>query len=124
MVSGMALMFVGFYIIRNKKKYKGWLDLHKKVMAAGALLAGVGLITGITMVMQGSGVHLRVPHTWIGVLTLVFLTVTLVVGFVYIKSPGKRKKKLRPNKIWMGRMTIALMVVALAFGILTVLFDL
>ena len=122
MVLGVALMLWGFVIARRKGK--GWMKLHHKVMTAAAVSSAIGLGTGIYMVAVGSGVHLRLPHSWIGAVTLVMALVTLSLGLGYLKAKGPRKKKLRTPKIWMGRVTVTLMVATTAMGVLTVLFGL
>ena len=122
MTLGVVLMLFGFTIVRGKKK--DWQERHRKVMTVAAVSAGIGLLTGVGMVMQTTGVHLRLPHTWIGVVTLAAVAVTVTLGYIWRSSEPKRKKSLRPVKIWMGRTTVTLMVVTMVFGILTVVLGL
>ena len=118
MVAGLALMLWGFAIIR--KKEKGWLDRHRKVMTAAAVFSGLGLVFGIGMVIQSGGPHLRLPHTWIGAVTLVLVLLTVVEGYVWKRSKPATKKRIRPIKIWLGRLTVVLMMVTTVSGALTV----
>jgi hypothetical protein len=118
MTLGVVLMLYGYTIVRGKQK--GWLDRHRKVMTAAAVFAGLGLLFGIGMVIQTTGVHLRLPHTWIGVVTLVSVGITVTLGHVWKRSDADGKLRLRPIKLWMGRTTLTLMVLTMVLGILTV----
>lgn len=122
MLVGVALMFWGFAIVR--KKEKGWMDRHRKVMTTAAVFGGLGLLFGIGMVIQSGGPHLRLPHTWLGAVTLAVAMVTLAMGYGYTKVEPKRKKAMRKPKIWMGRITVGLMVATTMLGALTVLLGL
>jgi hypothetical protein len=118
MTVGVVLMLYGYTIVRGKKK--GWLERHRKVMTVAAVSAGLGLVFGIGMVIQTTGIHLRLPHTWLGAVTLAMAAVTATLGYIWRSSDADRKLKLRPVKIWMGRTTLSLMVLTMVFGILTV----
>jgi hypothetical protein len=118
MTVGVVLMLYGFTVVRGKKK--GWLDRHRLVMTTAAALTGLGLVFGIGMVIQTSGVHLRLPHTWIGLVTLVIIGLTVTVGHIWRAADADRKLRLRPVKQWMGRTTITLIVITMLMGYLTV----
>jgi hypothetical protein len=119
---GIVLMVYGFTIVR--KKDKGWLDRHRKVMTAAAVFSALGLLFGIGMVIQNGGPHLRLPHTWIGAVTLVMVLLTFTEGHAWKRAEPKTKKRIRPIKIWLGRTTLTLMIVTMVLGILTALLGL
>lgn len=122
MTVGVLLMFYGFTLVR--KKERGWMEHHRRVMTAAAVLAGLGLLFGMGAVVQGGGPHLRLPHTWIGAVTLFVVTLTLIQGYQYRKATSKKRGRMRNTKIWLGRASLALMVLTMVLGVITVVLGL
>jgi uncharacterized membrane protein YidH (DUF202 family) len=120
---GVGLMLAGWWILTQKKKRKWWFKGHKWIMSGAVSSAIVGLATGIYMIEQSTGVHLRLPHTWIGLVTLIVSITVLAIGLVYTKAKKERKRKLRKVHLTMGYGGVALMVLTLVTGLLVVLLE-
>jgi len=66
------------------------------VMAAAVTVALAGIIIGIMMVENSTGVHLRVPHSYFGPLTFLVSLFALGVGFYFRYT--KNMKHKRPTR--------------------------
>ncbi|NIP35749.1 MAG: hypothetical protein GWN18_09230, partial [Thermoplasmata archaeon] len=118
MVAGMSLMLFGVTMIysKNTKRFMGtWFHHHKNWMSVGVSAAGVGLIIGFYMIATTTGVHLRVPHTWIGLLALVFSFLNLSLGVAFLKS--RKKKVIKKYHRQVGRVAVGLMVLTVITGL-------
>lgn len=122
MTTAVLLALWGYTIVRSKGR--GWAERHRKVQTVAATVASVGLVFGIAMVASGSGIHLRVPHAWFGVVTLAMVLTTVTLGYLWRRADAQGKARIRPVKLWMGRTTLVLLLLTLSFGILTVVLKL
>jgi len=119
MVTGLALMLFGVMMIYRKKSERfasTWFQHHKTMMSIGVVAAGAGLVLGFYMIASTTGVHLRIPHTWIGLLALVFAFANLSLGIAFLKS--RKKKVIKRYHRQVGRIAVALMVLTVASGLL------
>lgn len=110
------LMASGMLVARYGKKNKRWLSIHKPLGITAAFLGIVGLGLGIRMVALGSGIHLRVPHTWIGVAALISAVGAPLLGQGMFWAK-KGKAAIRKAHRWAGRAAILLMVAAIVMGL-------
>ena len=121
MTAGVALMLVGYWtLLQKKKKVRWWFKGHIRGMAAAVACSVVGLATGLYMVEGSTGVHLRVPHTWLGLVTLVLALLTLVNGYAFLRSK-ERKKQMRRAHVPMGLAAIVLMALTVVSGLFVAL---
>jgi hypothetical protein len=89
---GMILGTIALY----RRKWKLFLKFHMWIMAASVGSALIGIIIGIIMVENSTGVHLRVPHSYFGPLTFLVSLFALGIGF-YFKYTKNMKHK-RPTR--------------------------
>jgi hypothetical protein len=68
------------------------------------------------MVAQTSGVHLRVPHAWLALVTIVLLIATPILGQLFLKL-RKAKKQLRLAHHYCGRAALVLMGLTIILGL-------
>jgi heme A synthase len=118
-----ALMAIGFFFVlaalivaRTQRRKRWWLKVHQAVGIAGGLSMILGAIAAVASVASNpDGEHLRTPHTWVGALTVLTAILTLALGRLQFKIPGKataiRKAHrlcgrtlnvLSPIAIWLG----------------------
>lgn len=107
---GLLLMGIGVLFTYLKKQLKPWFLLHKIFTAVGLLSCSIGIISLVS-------IYLTILHSILGLVSLLFCLGALIggVGFLYVK---KNKKKLRTGHIWIARIGIFLMVIALILGIM------
>ena len=120
-ISAMALagagMIVGAYIARyRKKKAKKWLKQHKTFQWTSAVLATFGITTGIVMVQVTTGIHLRVPHSIIALVSFILIVSAIAVAYSFLKGK-KHKKQKRILHRWVGRATIVAWLTTIVFGL-------
>ena len=112
-----ACMIVGAYIARyRKKKTKNWLKQHKTFQWTSAVLAAIGITTGIIMVQVTIGIHLRVPHSIIALASFILIVSAITVAYGFLKGK-KYKKQKRILHRWVGRVTIIAWLTTILFGL-------
>jgi hypothetical protein len=113
---GGILMMIGMFIARFKKEQAWWFKTHRLIGLLSSLFLIIGLSIAIIMVISSTGVHFRVPHTWIALVSLIFAFSTPILGLSMVKL-GERGNKLRKIHRFFGRTTIILIIVTMIFGI-------
>jgi len=121
MVTATALFAATYVLLRLKKqKKKWWLEVHHYTGALAVVLAFVGFTFAYSMVASMGMGHLRILHAYLGLTTLIIVTVSLVGGFVYMYSKPLKRPMRKPH-IWVGAATIAMAAWTVAMGLLFVL---
>ena len=120
MSMALLLFLTGILVAKYGKKKKWWLKVHKSLEMTGGAFSLLGLASGIYMVRVTSGIHLRVLHTWVAVVTLVLLFAVPVIAQLFLKSklPASTKKILRPLHRWGGRTALILMIATVVLGLM------
>jgi hypothetical protein len=109
-------MVTGMFIARSRKKIRWWLKVHRPMGIAGAVTGVAGLVIASIMVASRSAVHLRVLHAWLGLITIIAIAATPIIGQAFLKLK-KDKKILRTTHRWMGRVSLALMLAVIILGL-------
>jgi hypothetical protein len=76
----------------------------------------LGLVSGIIFVEISSGRHLRLSHSWFGIVTLLLVLATPLLGQAFLKVKSN-KKRYRFLHSWSGRITLSLMGLTAYLGI-------
>jgi hypothetical protein len=63
--------------------------------------------------------HLRVPHSWVGLVALIFILLTPTLGFLQFTLKNMAVK-LKGFHRWSGRITICLMIINVVLGLLLI----
>jgi uncharacterized membrane protein YozB (DUF420 family) len=122
MTVGLGLMLLGVAMVYSKKRERfasTWFKHHKNSMAIGVSAAGAGLMMGVYMIAVSTGVHLRLPHTWLGLVALALAFVNLGLGIAFLKT--KKKKQIKRVHRQVGRAAVAFMVLTVVSGLVVVL---
>jgi uncharacterized iron-regulated membrane protein len=69
------------------------------------------------MVAVKSGIHLRVVHSWFGLLALPLILLSPVFGNVFLKAKKERKPFFRLAHRWLGRFALFVMLAAIFLGL-------
>ncbi len=111
-----VLLVTGMFIARNRKKIRWWLKAHRPMGIVGGVTGVAGVVLASIMVASRSGIHLRVLHAWLGVITIIAIAATPIIGQAFLKLK-KGKKMLRTTHRWMGRASLTLMLAVIIFGL-------
>jgi len=111
------LMVVGMLLARYLKRKKWWLKVHRRLGLSGGILGLLGLGLGAYMVEVTSGVHIKAVHTYVGLLTVVLIILTLIIGRSILKGKGGKQARLRLHR-WIGRVTLIMMLATIVLGLL------
>ncbi|MEE9116859.1 MAG: hypothetical protein V3U09_08185, partial [Thermoplasmata archaeon] len=109
---GFVLLVVTIVISTSMRKKKWWLKAHMSLGFLGAIFAILGLLWGLYMVSTWGAPHFRVPHAFLGLITITFAVIQPILGFLQSKS-----KKIRQVHRWMGRGLVMLMLLTMIAGL-------
>lgn len=116
MSASFVLLAAGMLFPRFFKHRKWWLKIHRRVGVVGGILGVVGVGLATYTIARTTGVHLRLPHSWIGLVTVVLIVVTPVYGQLMLKI-RKNTKRLRAVHRWLGRVTLLCMAATIVLGL-------
>lgn len=111
------LMLSGMIISRYLKKRRWWLKVHRAVGLTGGITGILGIVIAAYMVGATTGIHLRVGHSIVGLITVLVIILTPILGFVIFSAKPEYKKRVRLFHRWSGRITLIMMAVTITFGL-------
>jgi hypothetical protein len=110
------LMVAGMFVAKSRKKFRGWLKVHRPMGVVGAVTGAAGVILAGIMVSLRSGVHLRVTHASLGLVTIIVIIATPIIGQAFLKLKTG-KTVLRTTHRWIGRLSLTLMLAVIILGL-------
>jgi hypothetical protein len=113
---GFVLLVSAILMVQFGKKIPGWYRWHKRLAHTGTVLTIIALGIGVAMVQLSGGPHIRVSHAGIGVLTVVLLILTILLGYA--------KEKVRPPRLYLKTVHIISGLVTLLFLVFTIILGL
>lgn len=123
MTLGVGGMIAATIVLYNKKNWKWFFKFHIWVMTGATISGAIGLITGFIMVEASTGSHMRVPHSWLGLLTLLVTFFSLGIGFYFKYTKKMEHKKItRKIHIWSGRVGVGLFILTAISGFIQAIF--
>ncbi len=110
-------------IILFRRKWKYFFKFHMWVMSGSVISLSIGIISGFIMVQASTGSHIRVLHSWFGLLTLFVAVSSLgfALYFKYSKDP-KYKKITRSIHKYSGWAGVVMMILTALSGFIQALF--
>jgi hypothetical protein len=114
-----ACMFAGMLISRYFKKRRWWLKTHRLLGAGGALLGAAGIAAMAVMLSLLSASHLRIFHSYLGLVTLLGMLAAPLVGLGMLKARSGRQG-LRIFHRWLGRSVLLLMALTIVLGLIRI----
>jgi hypothetical protein len=117
MGTAALLLLVSMLIARRRRKDNSWLGKHKALGVVGPLLLAVGVGVAYAMVDSFGGDHFSVPHTWVGIAGVGLTLIMPLLGFSIFWMP-ERSSAIRPVHVWIGRITLLILLTAGVSGIL------
>ena len=115
MSAGFILLLSGFVVMRFHKT-SHWYKSHRLLESAGGTLAIAGLFVSITMVSLSGAPHLRYIHDLLGMITIILIISTLIIGFL-LNRTFKGRPGIRTTHRWLGGISIAFVAVNIFLGI-------
>ncbi|MBN1383030.1 MAG: hypothetical protein JXA41_15300 [Deltaproteobacteria bacterium] len=117
MAISMLCVAAGITIVKTPALKRRYFPYHRIAGIAGTVCVYLGLATAVVMVSIGMGQHVRVPHAWLGILTVLGMTATLALGFLQFTWKAKTQK-IRASHRWLGRAMALLLPAAAITGLI------
>jgi len=115
MSSGFMLLLSGFVVMRFHKT-SSWYRSHRILESVGGVLVIAGLVISITMITISGAPHLRYTHDLLGIITIILILVTLLLGYLMTGLLRGREER-RTTHRWQGGISIVLIGVNIVLGI-------
>ena len=115
MTTGFIFMLIGAYLARFMKGKTWWLKAHRAFGITGSIISFLGFFMAFYMVSLLIGIHFQVFHAYLGVITVIMVLMTPVLGFMQFKLKNHRPQ-VRIMHRWSGRITISLMAITMISG--------
>jgi uncharacterized membrane protein len=116
-------MFIGLVVllyaasISMKKKTNQWLKKHRMFALSGVTSVITGLIIMILFKESQGYPHLASPHAIGGLVTVIAVVITPILGYLITKGI----QKVKPIHKLSGRLTIILVAITIIFGFIRLL---
>jgi hypothetical protein len=118
MTLGLLSLSLGVSLLISAKRRAPRIPAHKTMNTLGAVFAILGLIFGILMIQLSTGEHFKVPHAFLGLVTIIFILITLRFGFILAKhDPEVDYVRFRSNHKWLGRIALILLIINILLGL-------
>jgi uncharacterized membrane protein len=118
MGTSFALMLTGTLLSMFNRKKKWRIKVHKNLNMTGSIAGIVALGIAVYMIQVSFGAHFSVIHSIIGLITLMLIVITPIMGMGILKVKSvENKKKLQAIHPWIGRITLVLMAVTIILGL-------
>jgi uncharacterized membrane protein YozB (DUF420 family) len=111
MASAVVLVISAFTIVRKKKT--GWFTRHRKMALLAVLSALLGFSAEFIFKTAMHYPHLKSPHAFAGVISLMLLIITPATGLLIASAP----KRYRAIHKTLGRITSVVVLVTAFMGI-------
>jgi uncharacterized membrane protein len=116
MGAGVILMSVGIYVAHFLRKKSWWLKIHRPLGITGVVCLAFGLLAAVVMVSQGEGRHIRIPHAWLGIVSIAFAMTTPALGHLQFKIRS-HSQQLRGWHRRIGYTAMILCILAILSGV-------
>jgi len=89
MAAGSLLVFTALIVAATLRRKRWWLLLHRSAGLAGTSVILLGAVAAVAAIAFYGGRHLRVPHTWLGAVTVVTALIVPVLGLLQFRLRAK-----------------------------------
>jgi hypothetical protein len=115
MCIGFLFLLTGFIIVRFMKRKAWWLKIHRLWGMLGGSCAALGSCAVVLDIALAGGQHLRIPHSYIGIVAVVLVITVSVLGFMQFRF-REHIQAIKRLHIWSGRITLVLMFINIMLG--------
>ena len=116
MAAGWVMVAAAVLIAATQRQRRWWLRLHRGAGLSGAVVILSGAAAAVAAVTISTGVHLRLPHTWLGALTVAAAVATPLLGLLQFKI-RERAGSLRAYHRLGGRILAGAALITLLLGL-------
>jgi hypothetical protein len=117
MAAGFLFVFTALIVAMTQRRKRWWLKIHKAIGLTGGSLILLGAVTAVAAVASTpEGHHLRTPHTWLGVLTVLVAFITPTIGLLQFRLSGKTETLRVVHRLF-GRLLNLIAPVAIFLGL-------
>jgi len=89
MAAGSLLVFTAILVAAALRRKRWWLLLHRSAGLAGTSVILLGAVAAVAVIVFSTGRHLRVPHTWLGTVTIATALIVPVLGLLQFRIRTK-----------------------------------
>lgn len=117
MAAGFLFVFTALIVAMTQRRKRWWLKIHKAIGLTGGSLILLGAVTAVAAVASTpEGHHLRTPHTWLGVLTVLVAVITPTIGLLQFRLSGKTETLRVVHRLF-GRLLNIIAPVTIFLGL-------
>jgi len=113
MCIGFAFLLAGFIVVRFMKRKTWWLKVHRLCGILGGSCAVLGFCAVALGIVSAGGQHLRIPHSYIGVVAVILVVAAPFLGFMQFRF-REHIQVIRRLHVWSGRIVLILMLINIA----------
>ncbi len=118
MIGATLCLIIGVAMAMFWRSKNYWLKAHKTFNTAGFILLILGASMAVASIVTSGGEHFAGQHQQIGLAALLSSCVTVFLGY-YSFSAGNKKAVMAVHR-WMGRLSLACILFALALGLIMI----
>jgi heme A synthase len=102
-----------------KRKNPKWLKLHKFFMISSVSAALIGFGWIFYVVQSGMSPHFSMPHTILGLVTIILTLIAPIIGFRFINknTDNTQKPLLRKLHRTFGWISLSLIIITITSGL-------
>lgn len=89
MAAGSLLVFTALFVTATQRRKRWRLLLHRSAGIAGTSVILLGTVAAVAAIAFSTGRHLRVPHTWLGAVTIATALIVPVLGLLQFRIRTK-----------------------------------
>jgi hypothetical protein len=116
MSAALLLMAAAVVIAAFLRQNRRWLQWHRTLGVTAAVCLVMGLTAAAVMITLSGDGHLKVPHAWLGLMTVLSGAATPVLGHLQFKIPAKIKQ-IRPWHRRFGYLSLTMMLLSVFSGL-------
>ncbi len=118
MIMALLLMLDSIFVARFlKERWKKFLMIHKYAGWIGVVFGILGIFTAFLMISESGRSHLGAPHAFLGLLTLITLISSPILGHLHFKFI-KETRRLKLIHIIVSWVVVALWVITIISGLI------
>jgi len=117
MGASFIAMVTGYFIAAFGRKRTWWFKAHRALGTIGGFGALAALALAVIMISAARGLHLSNTHTILGIITIVFITLSLVLPAFFRRVKKEAKLPLRRIHKGSGVISISAMAASIVFGL-------
>jgi hypothetical protein len=113
----LVSLIAGFLIARLGRAAKWWFKAHRVLGIGGGTGALTALAAAVIMISLTHGFHFSNLHTVLGLVTMVFISLSFVLPAFFRRVRKSAKLPLRKVHMVSGIFSIVLMIASVVFGL-------